>query len=763
MESKENQTGAGNDKLLKLPHNAGRAIVETSSVNACPVLRTKQFSDFCRERGLSINCERLLRLEHLGLFAPIFRVRTPEKGTPPFYIPVHEGNNWFEKGWAWDTTGIPLAHKVPDHKDPLQEGYYSIFQIGHLHKVLQGLDFQISMDNYLNIDKQELVEKSKISKTLNRLTKWFADPLSMDEHAFSVALLCQFVSNRYFPMSQTDQRTMCIRGGRYSDCWIEVGDSNFKQDWHAVTPHWYDKAKQWQPRDAERLFRLTSEKLFNAYEYLALEQASYDPLAKWYQLIQFVSVSERSELKGYPLWAETLRVGAQMLRFLYQDLYNDNLPHPNEIGNGTNGVIPELCVRQDTRRYLELVTNRYNLNPQPKLSLFVEGKSEVEALLKIFESYYEVHPGGYGIEIIDLHGVDTAVGNKKEDRYSAILRLIDYLHDHQTLTYIILDNENNAKELKKAAENRKSIHGVQRYVAHPDHIRLWKKAFEFDNFSCSEIAAALNELVVNYAERAKNRAKQAKDDAERVKDNAKLAVDHARLAEKHAKLMDIPASLEKGHAMWAEHHAKQVKVHARLAEEHTKLVEDHTKLVEDHVKRAKDDADWAKDAAGWAKNDAKLAEEHAKLAEEHANQVKNLESREKGHAKLANDHAKAVERHVELANDHAKLAEDHAKCVKGHAKFTAEEVKKCREGDNPGSRLQKLYVGKAICDLGKVELCKILVENMMLPNSACKIEDRPIIKILEYVRQLAVRNPFSISEEHAKVNLESEFLGKKYK
>ena len=37
-----------------------------------------RFVEFCRERGLFINRERLIRLECLGLFAPVFRVRMPK-------------------------------------------------------------------------------------------------------------------------------------------------------------------------------------------------------------------------------------------------------------------------------------------------------------------------------------------------------------------------------------------------------------------------------------------------------------------------------------------------------------------------------------------------------------------------------------------------------------------------------------------------------------------------------------------------------------
>ena len=91
-----------------------------------------------------------------------------------------------------------------------------------------------------------------------------------------------------------------------------------------------------------------------------------------------------------------------MLRLLYQDLYGEDLPHPNEVTGTIITHIPELEIRRDTRRYLEFVANRYGVNPQPKLCLMVEGSSEELAVLKIFENWLGMHPGRLGIEIISL-------------------------------------------------------------------------------------------------------------------------------------------------------------------------------------------------------------------------------------------------------------------------------------------------------------------------------------------------------------------------
>ncbi len=292
---------------------------------------------------------------------------------------------------------------------------------------------------------------------------------NLREHQYrrAIALLCQQISNRYYPQTQGDMRTIRTGGGHSSDAWVSVNAHNW--DWH-------DEVSRWDPKKIEKLYGLTPEKLSHAYERLAIDQAHYDPLERWYLLTQFISLSEREKLNGDALRAETLRAGAHMLRLLYKDLYKEELPHPNEVTRTIINHFPELEVRRDTRRYLELVANRFGINPQPRLTLIVEGESEEAAVMQIFEEYYGIHPGRFGIETIVPGSVDNATGNKKQDRFRAILRLIDYLHHHQTFTFLILDNENYASNLKKEAKKAISIHSEQRSVTRPEYIQIKKKA-----------------------------------------------------------------------------------------------------------------------------------------------------------------------------------------------------------------------------------------------------------------------------------------------
>jgi hypothetical protein len=274
------------DRLL-IPKDVGRAIVEAGNVIACPLLDTDHFVSFCRARDLSVDRERLLRLEKLRLFSPVFRVRAPGNHIPPFKIPVGGGDNWFETGWAWDTTRVDPLHEIPDQADKDQEGYFSIFQIDYLQTVLLSMTLHVQIDSYLDdSSSEEQIRSNEWASHWIELAREEANVLRNPQYRGSRDLLCQFISDRYYPETQGDMRTIHISHSHYSDRWINIRS----RDWD-----WYEVVRRWDPHDVESLFELTPEKLEHAYRGLAVEQASCDPLQRWHQLVQFVSVRERDE------------------------------------------------------------------------------------------------------------------------------------------------------------------------------------------------------------------------------------------------------------------------------------------------------------------------------------------------------------------------------------------------------------------------------------------------------------------------------------
>src|SRR3546814_6402036 len=147
--------------ILTLPANAGLTMVRAGALMACPLLGTEKFIKFCKERHLSIDRDRLITLERLGLCAPIFRVRIPPRARRRFTLPPTKENDWFKRKWAWDTTAVPQSHAIPDPKDRTQEGYYSIFQIDHLGLILNGMSLSVSMDGFLEAAKTREIKERK--------------------------------------------------------------------------------------------------------------------------------------------------------------------------------------------------------------------------------------------------------------------------------------------------------------------------------------------------------------------------------------------------------------------------------------------------------------------------------------------------------------------------------------------------------------------------------------------------------------------------
>ncbi len=242
--------------LLTVPDKAGRAIVEDGAMLACPLLATDSFIRSCAHRGLAIDRHRLLRLERLGFFAPVFRVRTPRKDAALFDIPPRKGNNWFTKRWAYDTTAVPRRHDVPSDTDRTCEGYYSVFHVDYLHLVLAELSPQIQLDAHLDRKPGEPTDWQKAGDRWMQHAENSAASLRDHQYRRAVALLCQHVSNRYFPQTQTDMRTLQIRRVCCSDAWIAVDG----RDWD-----WHREVRSWDPKRIQNLYGLTPQKLRHAY------------------------------------------------------------------------------------------------------------------------------------------------------------------------------------------------------------------------------------------------------------------------------------------------------------------------------------------------------------------------------------------------------------------------------------------------------------------------------------------------------------------
>jgi hypothetical protein len=472
------------DDLLTLPDGAAALLLSRGGLQQASLLETTKFVKFARERGSTVTMERLLAFEKKGLFSPIVRLFDPGDDVPPMRWPMKD-SIWFDRGWAQDAT--KGTHRKPSTtRDETTIAFYSRFQIASLAFVESEFTMHVNLEDYLDATESPFESRGGLEAVLRRSLTLRMEGRGDRFFRPAVDLLCQFISDRYLPHARSNRRSRKIR---YRGC----SGNRFMILSHGHAKSWEQFAREYRPEDVAEIFALTPAKLRHAYEALALQLTSSDPIAKWSPLVQFVAVEKRDELKGKALAADTMRNAATMLNCLYKDLYGTALPAEDEIYTHVMTHMPELTEREDTRRHMEFVLNAFDLNSRPKLTLFVEGESERIIISALFQRYIGVHPGTAGVEIVNLGGVDNATGTK-DDRFRAILRLIDYLHHHQTMTFLILDNERFARKLQAEAAGHASVMRSTRTSTRADHIHVWSASLEFDNFDDDEIAQALRSI-----------------------------------------------------------------------------------------------------------------------------------------------------------------------------------------------------------------------------------------------------------------------------
>jgi phage tail protein X len=171
---------------------------------------------------------------------------------------------------------------------------------------------------------------------------------------------------------------------------------------------------------------------------------------------------------------------------------------------------------------LELVANDFGINPKPQAVLFIEGATEMTVVPLIFEEIYAANPNVFGIELVSLGGISNATGGKHSS-FSALWRLVDYLHHHQTISFVLLDNEGLApKNVGVGLPSAHSIHFPDRRATRKNYVKLWKLSFEMDNFNDAELARALTEYSQRKAKFSPADVKQCRESARTATKNKKV-------------------------------------------------------------------------------------------------------------------------------------------------------------------------------------------------------------------------------------------------
>ncbi len=213
-------------------------LLENEYFIASQLLPTDRFIKFCNERGINISRELLVQLEKFNLFHPVARVSLPTYKNKIEYLEdgkrykdlgiLKDGETWegdiikeyyqfwFEKPlvqeWykanlIWDPILKPFeswnSFKDSDGRE-IVRSYYSQFQIFTLGNLIHILSKPIPVGLLLNGEGKD------IYNTIQPYLEWTKHEINSFKNRPNlkkeIPTICQAISNRYYPSTQTDRR-----------------------------------------------------------------------------------------------------------------------------------------------------------------------------------------------------------------------------------------------------------------------------------------------------------------------------------------------------------------------------------------------------------------------------------------------------------------------------------------------------------------------------------------------------------------------------
>lgn len=446
---------------------------------------TYQFIKYCGKRSIETSNEQLERFEELRIFYPIARVRYPTELGSPIYSRVIWGRDsakqFFEKGYLWNPRLRPFqAWETFKGDDGLKdvESFYSIFQCYQLYNLIESTRIGRGAE-WLTLEDEEKIHKrayddKRRSELLITANQKNGDQIINPNHLFDyvlnstsrlhflgdiAAIICQIISNRYYPETQSDRRSI-----RISTDMIRY------PEWD-----WYEYRRNWEAESVFKELTLDKNMLKAVQERIAHDAKRIDPISDWRDLVNFISVSKKMRLKDKALLAQDLYSMSTMLQLFYEELTGEKLGYQSEW--------------EKAQEELEALTTVYHINPRPTLILLVEGNGEEEQFPRLAEEFFGYSFPNNGIEVINVRGVGGFEGKKKDDPDGAYEKFIKYHHNKNTVVFVIIDKEGRAPKIIERL--------VKKGVTKIDYVKIWDKNIEFDNFSPYEISKAMTKLSEN--------------------------------------------------------------------------------------------------------------------------------------------------------------------------------------------------------------------------------------------------------------------------
>jgi hypothetical protein len=186
---------------------------------------------------------------------------------------------------------------------------------------------------------------------------------------------------------------------------------------------------------------------------------------------RFEGRRERERDRGSVRIALDFYDAAEVLRRAYRELTGDLLPDADQIRD------PELSPRPLGRHPDQLgeALRAHQLYPH-RLHMVVEGETEVRLIERLFEAFSGHSWEGAGLLITDLGG----------DKLEGSRTMLEGFAEYADAVALLLDEENDVQRVTR----RFSQDGVVR----DEHVKLWDRSLEEDNFTPQELLEFVAEL-----------------------------------------------------------------------------------------------------------------------------------------------------------------------------------------------------------------------------------------------------------------------------
>lgn len=220
------------------PDKRLRYLIENDLFQLCRPLTASGFASFCRDRDVDVDESRLESLERARLFYPMARVRfvrlvrkieyvdegrayrdlgTLEENESwsgetreeyaHFWFRRDYALSWLDEGYLWDPATRPFEPWrtfIDSEGDRAVETYYSPFQILPLSIYVTSMTCRVPFDVvYEWSDEDWQAHVVEMKHVANMLVKE-----REEGQREKIAFICQAISNRYWPHTQGDRRTM---------------------------------------------------------------------------------------------------------------------------------------------------------------------------------------------------------------------------------------------------------------------------------------------------------------------------------------------------------------------------------------------------------------------------------------------------------------------------------------------------------------------------------------------------------------------------